>query len=69
MSRFEREAEIKDAVKEAHRFIEKANAVLKDMKSGQNCDPIYYYGGSVNAAMKRASLDLSKALVKVRKPL
>lgn len=60
-----RMAEIKLAILEAERFIEKAKDVRAEMHSGKY-DTWY---SKKNATMKRSSLDLSSALVKIRKPL
>lgn len=59
-----RKKEIEEAIKEAKRFLEKAQDASVEMNIGD-----WFYGGSCNASMKRSSLDLSKALVKLRKPI
>jgi len=65
-----RRAEIRKAIAEADDFIGKAMKLLEIMDSKEaHGDFLCYSGGPENAAMKRASLDLSKALVAVRKPL
>jgi predicted ATPase len=60
-----REAEIREAISEARRFIKRAESTLEEMINSDDS----YFGGSENASMKRASLDLNNALVKLRKPL
>lgn len=64
-----REHEIIRAIKEAEEFIESAKLVLDEMAQLRFGPSNFYYGGPANADMKRASMDLSKALVKLRKPL
>ena len=53
-----------DAVIEAERFIKKANAAIDKLKS----DSLAEYGSKETAAAKRASMDLTRALVAVRNP-
>ena len=60
-----REDEIKEAMDEARRFIERARETLKVI----GLDDPYHYWNKEHAAMKRASLDLSNALIKLRKPI
>lgn len=50
------------AIKEAKRFIEKAQIAAHRVKQ-----ETYFSGSKETAAAKRASMDLSNALVKVRK--
>jgi len=55
--------DIELAIAESKRFIEKAEHALSFTKP----DDKYFFGnGSANGAMKRASLDASKALSKMR---
>lgn len=49
---------VQSAMEEAERFLEKARAYLKY--------PGYRHSSSTRAAMKRASIDLSKSLVAIR---
>ena len=51
-----------DAIFEAERFLEKANAALKELKNKD-----YSYYSKTNASAKRSSMDLSNALVIIRK--
>ena len=60
-----REDEIKEAMDEARRFMERARETLRAI----GLDDPYYYWNKEHAAMKRASLDLSNALIKLRKPI
>ena len=60
-----REDEIKEAMDEARRFMERARETLKVI----GLDDPYHYWNKEHAAMKRASLDLSNALIKLRKPI
>ena len=69
MSFSKREQEIIRAIKEAEEFIESAKLVLDEMEQLRFGPSNFYYGGPANADMKRASMGLSKALVKLRKPL
>ena len=59
-----REMAIKEAIKEAQRFITCAEVALDGMVNVN-----FYHGGRENARMKRASLDLSISLAQIRKPL
>lgn len=52
---------IKDAQNEARRFIAKADAAIKTLRDAQ------YPDTRATAAAKRASMDLTRALVGVRK--
>lgn len=54
--------EIEKAISEANRFISAAKKTLTERE-----DPDYRRGGQHNAAMKRASMDLTRALVGVRR--
>lgn len=59
---------LKDAVAEAKRFIEAAAVV--ERAAGRNeyrKDDPWYEGGKYCAAVKRASMDLSRALAGVRR--
>ena len=49
---------IKEAVREAKRFIEKAKTVRADWRPSKEA-----------GALKRASMDLTRALAELRKPL
>jgi len=64
-----RETEIRKAIEEARRFISKAESTLDAMMKDEPRDGVYYYWNKEHAAMKRASLDLQEALIKLRKPL
>jgi hypothetical protein len=55
------ENELHIAIKEAKRFIKKA----KELKETKHTYP--FWSPKENAAMKRASMDLTRALVKTRK--
>lgn len=57
---------LEQAIKEAKRFIESAETV-KRMAVKYGYDIKYYYGGQYCAAAKRASMDLTRALVAVRR--
>ncbi len=56
---------LETAMYEARRFLQKATA-LHELKthSGQ-----YYYASKESGALKRASMDLTRALADLRKPL
>jgi enamine deaminase RidA (YjgF/YER057c/UK114 family) len=59
------EEQIKKAIKEAERFIKRA----KEARSRISKDPSFRISGCKEiAAMKRASMDLSRVLVKIRNP-
>lgn len=62
-----REAEIREAIAEARRFIKRAESTLDAMVNSET----EFIGewNKYHASMKRASLDLNNALVKMRKPL
>lgn len=53
--------EYQDSIKEAERYIEKAKDAIKQLETDGY--------GKKNAAAKRASMDLSNALVEVRRVL
>ena len=61
---YKRKKEIENAMEEAKRFLSKAEDTIKELTQDD-----WWCGGSCNASMKRSSLDLSKALVKLRKPI
>ena len=50
-----------DAIFEAKRFIERAEAAIVEMKTAN------LYTSKVNASAKRSSMDLTNALVLIRK--
>lgn len=52
---------VSECIKEANRFIYWARIVEKEMKNSA-----FYWGGKNSASMKRASLDLTRALAKMR---
>lgn len=54
---------LKDAVEEAYRFIAKAQLAADDIDSRAFC-----FASKHHASAKRASMDLTNALVKVRHP-
>ena len=64
---------ILDAIDEAKRFIKRAEenlaAVEEERVSSSTGQPYTYYrvNGQANAAMKRASMDLTRALAQVRR--
>lgn len=51
------------AIQEARRFIDRANAAKKKLKQ----DSYFLFGCKEMASAKRASMDLSNALVEVRR--
>ena len=55
---------LKAAIDEAGRFIEKADAAINSLN---NNEYVYLIGSRETASAKRASMDLSNALVAVRK--
>jgi hypothetical protein len=59
-----RNEEIKLAVKEAKRFIEKANDCLKEREEYLGCG---ITGTAKSGALRRASLDLTRQLAEMRK--
>lgn len=58
-----KQAQLEMAVKEAERFIEKANKAIRHLKS----DSFAVYRSADVAAAKRSSMDLTKQLVFVRR--
>lgn len=54
---------LKEAVSEAERFIVLANEAIEHLESDEYAE----YHSRKNASAKRASMDLSNALVKVRR--
>ena len=59
--------DVEEAVAEAKRFIKKANALLNN--NDKVMMPADRFWGSKNsAAVKRASMDLTRALAEMRKP-
>jgi hypothetical protein len=52
-----------DAVDEAHRFIKRADAYIQRLATDKWAE----YSCKESAAMKRASMDLTRALVKIRR--
>lgn len=57
--------DLKRAVLEARRFIRAAEAAIMACEENEY---INIYGGAATASAKRASMDLSRALVPVRNP-
>ena len=58
-------ARVEEAISEVKRFLKRADALLKDkgfQKSG------LWSGTAATAAVRRSSLDLTKALAALRKP-
>jgi len=55
---------LKDAISEAKRFVVLANEAIKHLES----DEYARFSSRKNASAKRASMDLSNALIKVRRP-
>ena len=54
----------------ANHFLKRMKALRKRYQEDEYMRQYFPWGGSAeNAALKRASMDLSKALVKIRKPL
>jgi len=59
--------QIKEAISEAERFLKRAKAVLAFQKK-MNCESDNCYSPSVESAeCKRASLDLTRSLARMRK--
>lgn len=56
--------EYEEAIYEAERFIKKARLAITALESDE-----FYWSGPHTAAAKRSSLDLTKILAKLRKPL
>lgn len=54
---------LQKAMFEARRFYEKAKELEKDSKE------IYFTGSALSGSVKRASMDLTRALADLRKPL
>ena len=63
----EKRQEIMVAISEARRFVERCNALIADMDADRGDDNSWYWGWKHNAAVKRASMDLSRALVALRR--
>ena len=61
----ERVSALKNAIEEAERFIVCAVTAIEHFES----DEYASYHSKPNASAKRSSMDLSNALVKVRKPV
>jgi len=59
-----REQAIKEAIEEASRFISKARIAQDKLKE----DRLAYMGCAETAACRRASMDLTKSLARLRKP-
>jgi hypothetical protein len=59
--------EIQAAISEARRFIERCDALIAAVDADRGADNKWYWGGKHNAAVKRASMDLSRALVELRR--
>ena len=55
---------IEKAIKEARRFIETAEVARKELDANH----MYFVGSKLTAAVKRASMDLTRALAEMRKP-
>lgn len=66
------EETLKEAIAEAERFLEKAKAVKwerRQIAGGLYGDKTYpYVDATKTAAAKRASMDLTRALARMRKP-
>ena len=62
-------SKILDAQKEAKRFLEKVKKLQATQKWSEQgkCDYLIF-GSKESAALKRASLDLTRALAEMRKP-
>ena len=54
---------LNEAINEAERFLEKAKVVREKVK----VDNYVFYGCKQTGALKRASMDLSRALSKIRR--
>lgn len=59
---------VKEAIDEAKRFLEKALPVVAANERQGTYDREQCYASVVNAACKRASMDLTRALARMRKP-
>jgi hypothetical protein len=55
--------QVNDCVKEAHRFLDKARAVVQRVDENETA----FYGCKETAALRRASLDLTRALADLRR--
>lgn len=70
--RAERIEQLEECIREAFRFLDKAQRAVRDITQQKNC-----YGGTSHrmetypefTTTKRASLDLARAMVKLRKPI
>jgi len=58
---------LQEIIDETNRFLKKIKAYKKEIKEAQK-QAHYIFVSSKRAAMRRASLDLTKALVSLRKP-
>ena len=52
---------LNDAIFEAQRFIKAAEVAIEKISEEE-----YFYGGKESAAARRASMDLTRSLVKIR---
>lgn len=65
--------QLEECVREAYRFLNTAQKAIQDITQHKNC--YFKGGGELNdcypefVATKRASLDLARAMVKLRKPI
>lgn len=64
MSDEQKQETICDAIREAERFLDKAESALAKLQSDSM---VYIVGSKETAAMKRASMDLTRALVEIRR--
>ena len=55
---------VREAIAEARRFIRRADDVLQEEKENK----YYYFGTKASGAVRRSSLDLTRALAELRKP-
>ena len=63
-----RSSKIKEAEEEAHRFIRRVNEWrLECRKNNVDLDSIYASGTKESGAIRRASLDLTRALANLRR--
>ncbi len=62
--------EIKNAIAEAERFIDRAKDLLNTVKREETSAYVFesYTVGKESGALRRASLDLTRALADMRKP-
>jgi len=58
---------VRNAVAEAERFLERAKEVEKKVKEYPDCDGYIFFVCKETAALKRASMDLSRALTELRR--